>query len=289
MDRDEFMKWIVGEIKRFVREDPGNRLERLDGSPIFEEPLVGFVSGSDPIFEQLKEVIGEFHLKPIEIMEKVARQRGVSVPPEETIGIISYILPISEKTRDENAGMKDKPSERWSHTRLFGEGFNRRLQAHLVSLLEERGYIAVAPELEKGIFQIMVDERVGWASNWSQRHVAFAARLGTFGLSDGLITEVGKAHRAGSVVVNQPLPSPRRPDSIYSYCPFYQDRSCSACVQRCPAGAITEEGHDKQRCSEFVFKQMAMIREEYRIEIYACGLCQTNVPCEKGIPTGGEQ
>jgi epoxyqueuosine reductase len=27
------------------------------------------------------------------------------------------------------------------------------------------------------------------------------------------------------------------------------------------------------------------IREHYGINIYACGLCQTGVPCEKGIPS----
>lgn len=284
MDREEFMEWIISEIKKFVREDPRNRLERLDGSPIFEEPLVGFVGGSDPIFQQFKEAIGEFHLSPFEVMEKVATARGIPVPPEEALGVISYILPISEQTRRENAGMKGKPSERWSHTRLFGEEFNRSLRTHIVSLLEGRGFVAVAPELEAGVFRILVDENVGWASTWSERHIAFAAGLGTFGLSDGLITEAGKAHRAGSVIVNQPLPSPQRKGDIYRYCQFFQDGGCKVCVQRCPAGAISEEGHDKQRCSEFVFKQAAMIREKYHIEIYACGLCQTNVPCEDCIP-----
>ncbi len=284
MDREEFMEWIIDEIKKFVREDPRNRLERLDGSPIFEEPLIGFVGGSDPIFQQLKEVIGEFHCNPYEIMEKIATERKIPIPPEETLGVISYILPISEKTRRENAGMKNKPSERWAHTRLFGEEFNRTLRAHIVSLLEERGFVAVAPALAENVFQILVDERVGWASTWSERHIAFAANLGTFGLSDGLITEAGKAHRTGSVIVNQPLPSPQRKEDIRRYCQFFQDGGCKVCVQRCPAGAISEEGHDKQRCAEFVFKQAAMIREKYRIEIYACGLCQTNVPCEECIP-----
>jgi epoxyqueuosine reductase len=289
MDREEFIKWIIDEIKKFVREDPGNRLERLDGSPIFEEPLIGFVGGSDPIFRQLKEVIGEFHCNPYEIMEKIATERKIPVPPEETLGVISYILPISEKTRRENAGMKDKPSERWAHTRLFGEDFNRVLRAHIVSLLEERGFVAVAPALAENVFQILVDERVGWASTWSERHIAFAANLGTFGLSDGLITEAGKAHRTGSVIVNQPLPSPQRKDDVHRYCQFFQDGGCKVCVQRCPAGAISEEGHDKQKCSEFVFKQAAMIKEEYRIEIYACGLCQTDVPCEECIPVEAEK
>ncbi len=284
MDREEFKKWITDEIKRFIREDPGNRLEKLDGSPIFGEPLVGFVAGNDPIFLQLKEVIGDFHLTPYEVMAKIAEEIGIPVPSEDEIGVISYILPISKKTRKENASMKDRPSERWSHTRLFGEEFNQKLQDHLVSLLEEKGYFAVAPEREMGLFRMLVDEKAGWTSTWSQRHVAFAANLGTFGLSDGLITEKGKAHRAGSVIVNQPLDSPQRTIDIHRDCLYFQNGECKMCIERCPMGAITEEGHDKNKCSEFVLKQIPIIKEKYGIDIYACGLCQTGVSCEDENP-----
>ena len=58
-------------------------------------------------------------------------------------------------------------------------------------------------------------------------------------------------------------------------------------MKRCPADAITEAGHDKVRCAEFVMKQAAVIKEEYGIDIYGCGLCQTGVPCEDGIPEVG--
>jgi hypothetical protein len=78
-----------------------NRLEYLDGSPIFEELLVGFVSGADSIFLQLKEVIGEFHLTPHEDISKIAKIDRVPVPFEAQLGVISYIRPISKKTRDE--------------------------------------------------------------------------------------------------------------------------------------------------------------------------------------------
>jgi epoxyqueuosine reductase QueG len=217
-------------------------------------------------------------------MAEVARERGVPVPSEEEIGVISYILPISKKTRKENARMKNRPSERWAHTRLFGEEFNRKLEAHIVSILEEKGYLAVAPELESSLFQMLDDQRVGWASTWSQRHVAFAANLGTFGLSDGLITEKGKAHRVGSVIVNQTLDSHLRTTDIHRDCRFFQKGSCKRCVKRCPIGAITEEGHDKKKCQEFLFKQIPIIKEKYGIDVYACGLCQTAVPCEKKIP-----
>jgi hypothetical protein len=215
MDEQRFREWISEEIERFVREDPGNRLERLDGSPIFQPPLVGFVSGSDPVFRKIKEVVGEFYMTPLEAVEKIAEIRGVEAPPEDRIGIVSFILPISNETRRENAKTKDAPSERWAHTRLFGEEFNRMLQQHLVTVLEQKGYFVAAPEMEEKLFRMLVDQKVGWASTWSQRHVAFAADLGTFGLSDGLITRAGKAHRVGSVVVDQPLESPQRTDDIH--------------------------------------------------------------------------
>jgi ferredoxin len=284
MDEQRFREWICEEIERFVREDPGNRLERLDGLPIFQSPLVGFVSGFDPIFRKIKEVIGEFYMTPLEAVEKIAEARGGTSPPEDRIGIVSFILPVSNETRRENAKLKDAPSERWAHTRLFGEQFNRKLQQHLVSVLEQKGYFVAAPEMEEKMFRVLVDQKVGWASTWSQRHVAFAANLGTFGLSDGLITRAGKAHRVGSVIVDQPLESPQRTDDIHRDCLFYQDGSCKKCIERCPADAISEQGHDKQTCAAFVLSQASSIKESYGIDIYGCGLCQTGVSCERRIP-----
>jgi epoxyqueuosine reductase len=282
-----FKKWVIDVIKRFVRESPENRMDRLDGSPLYEEPLVGFVSGDDPLFNRFKEIIGPFHLTPREAVERVAAERKVNLPERE-LGVISYILPISEATVRENAGMKGRPSERWCHTRLFGEDFNLSLQRYLVSQLEERGCFAVAPSTEPGIFQMLVDEKVSWASTWSQRHVAYAANLGTFGLSDGLITSTGKAHRAGSVIVNQELDSSERSSDIHRDCLFYRDGSCRMCIDRCPAGAITEKGHDKQKCAEFIFSQVPFIKDNYHIDIYACGLCQAGVSCDKQIPVESE-
>jgi epoxyqueuosine reductase QueG len=287
VDKGEFERWIDGEIRCFVRDDPGNRLEQLDGSPIFEEPLVGFVAGEDPIFGRLKQVIGEFHLTPVEVMTAMAGKLGRPSPAAAEIGVVSYVLPISRKTRKENASLRERPSERWAHTRLFGEQFNRKLQARIVSVLEEKGHFAVAPEMEESLFRMLVDEKVGWCSTWSQRHVAFCANLGSFGLSDALITAAGKAHRVGSVVVDRALDSPQRTDDVHRDCLSHRELGCRSCMKRCPADAISEAGHDKARCAEFVLKQAAVIKEEYGIDIYGCGLCQTGVPCEDGIPQPG--
>ena len=57
------------------------------------------------------------------------------------------------------------------------------------------------------------------------------------------------------------------------------------CSDRCPVGAITEKGHDKYACRAFTFDKMGTyVKKTYDIDIYACGLCQTWVPCEFGIP-----
>ncbi|NLW02216.1 MAG: hypothetical protein GX027_02990 [Clostridiaceae bacterium] len=57
-------------------------------------------------------------------------------------------------------------------------------------------------------------------------------------------------------------------------------------MRRCPAGAITPEGHDKEKCLQYQREVIAKIcRERYGYDGYsACGLCQTGVPCESGIP-----
>jgi epoxyqueuosine reductase QueG len=58
-----------------------------------------------------------------------------------------------------------------------------------------------------------------------------------------------------------------------------------ACASRCPAGAITEKGHDKDKCFEYVYHVvMKSKKDEYRVSIAGCGLCQTKVPCEFEIP-----
>jgi len=73
-----------------------------------------------------------------------------------------------------------------------------------VSLLEGLGYQAVAPELAD--FFKLKNLPGGYVTNWSQRHIAYAAGLGTFSLNDGFITTKGMAMRCGSVVTDALIP-----------------------------------------------------------------------------------
>ncbi|MFQ6122662.1 MAG: epoxyqueuosine reductase [Dehalococcoidales bacterium] len=269
-------QFIEKEIKAFARASPLNRMPLSDNF-IFDEPLVQFADGDDPIFLQYKTIIDSSHLTPREALAKTYNQSPEDIPPQ--LSVISWILPITSKTRESNRRQITTPSRFWSYTRWYGEKFNDALRKHVVKFLTEIGYLAVAPVVEP-YFKRMTNEK-GNYSNWSERHIAYAAGLGTFSLSDGFITECGIAHRCGSVVTNLVLPArPRIAKNPYSNCLFYVNRKCRACIARCPAGAITESGHDKLRCKEYMDSEIGYLREEYNVRVTGCGLCQTKVPCE---------
>lgn len=265
----ESQRELAGKIISFVRED---ELNSLGGTCyIYDEPLVGFARAHDPLFDQLKneEIIGKVHKTPLEWLP------GAST-------VISYFLPFSREVRLSN--YKDGlASEEWLRGRIQGEGLNNKLRKCLVEELTASGGRAIAPVLEKGW---MADYEM-LLSNWSERHAAFIAGLGAFGLNRGLITPKGMAGRFGSVITDLEFAPSRRPyQSPFEYCPFLVDGSCGVCIDRCPVGAITTAGKDKKRCHQYIFIEdpQAEIRVKYGYPQSACGKCQTSVPCENGIP-----
>jgi len=273
-------KSIEKAIIKFVQDNSANH-RKVDGGKYWDTPLVGFASGNDPLFKQYKKVIGRFHFTPQEIFKLTF---GVKKEPEE-LTVISWVLPTSEDIRKSNRKETKYPSLLWAHARDFGEQFNVNLRNYIVSLLKEKGYQAVAP-MNSSHWKRLESPRVGLASNWSERHIAYACGLGAFGLSDGLITARGKAMRVGSVVTDLILdPSEKIYPHHRANCLFFFNKTCMACARRCPAGAITENGHDKNKCSEYTYGvALTDKKAEYGVSVTGCGLCQTKVPCEFEIP-----
>jgi epoxyqueuosine reductase QueG len=268
---------IEAEIKSFVRTSPLNRMPDDARLPFFDEPLVGFADGNDSLFTEFKTIIGPVHLTPIEALVKTHDKQPEDVG--QLVSVISWILPIVQKTRESNRAETTAPSRDWAYTKWYGEKFNNALRKHVVDMLTIRSYLSTAPAVQP-FFKSATNEK-GDFSNWSERHIAYVAGLGTFSLSDGFITEKGIAHRCGSVVVDLKLPpNPRTATTPYSNCLFYVNKSCIACIKRCPVGAITEVGHDKIKCQKYQEVELKHIKEDYQVGTSSCGLCQTKVPCE---------
>ena len=278
----DLAKWMETVIHDFISHSPENTLQDKASEKAWSDPLVGFSRGDDPLYDAFKEHIGTFHWTPWEIFTQTFPE--IRATPED-LTVISWILPQTEATRADNRKEKTYPAKRWAMSRLYGEEANNQLRMHVVSVLREKGYEAVAPMLSP-LWSQKKSDLYGFASTWSERHAAYASGLGTFGLCDGLITAKGKAVRVGSVVAHIRIPATVRPyDDHHAYCLFYAGGACKKCISRCPVGAISEEGHDKVKCFGHTYgAALDHIKSHYGFEVGACGLCQTKVPCESMIP-----
>ena len=274
-------------IEDFVATATHNDLGLSVREKIWDRPLVGYAAGDDPLFETYVAHIGAFYLKPVDIFRRRFPDDESAAARE--LAVIAWILPASAATRAEQARSRRRPSKRWARTRQLGEAFNEDLRRHVVDALAAAGVSAVAPMLAP-FWQRVSEGPYAPCSNWSERHAAHAAGLGTFGLCDGLITPVGKAVRIGSVVAKLNLaPTPRPYRDHRAYCLFFSHGSCGRCIPRCPVGALSTDGHDKHKCMQYTEVGMnAVMRKRYGIDTYACGLCQADVPCMDHIPAPEE-
>jgi len=276
-------KLIIDSINQFVNNSELNRIINTS-LPYYDQPLVKFAAARDPLFEEYKQIIGSFHLTPREAFEmeygKGSFQAGT---------VISVVLPVSEVIRKSNRVQKEFASKEWALLRTFGdEIFLPRLVNYIIDLLKQQGFWALAPSKSEN-FKTYARTEVGLASNWSERHIAYVAGQGSFSLNDGFITEKAMAVRLASIVTNAVIDADERKAKHHAgNCLFCNSGSCGACIKRCPAGAISESGHDKYKCYAFTYSEEGRQRAvawggEYQYGS-GCGLCQTKVPCEFNNP-----
>ena len=241
----------------FIQKCEQNFVDKFDMMQIYDTPLVGVAGASDPLWELMKEpnVVGPDHLSPKEWLP-------------EANSVISYFLPFTEEIRSSNR-LNGLPSKEWLYGRCEGEMFNNAMRCLIIDEIEIAGGNAMAPALDK---RFTVNNH---RSNWSERHVAFIAGLGTFSLSHSLITDLGSAGRIGSVIVDLDLePKQRMYQDVEEYC-----SKCGTCIIRCPPRAITENVKDDESCSRYLDKTLELNKPRY-----GCGKCQTAVPCENKNP-----
>ena len=274
-------EYVTQWIQSYMADPEKNTMKKL---PLFAfgTPLVGFSSAADPLYPFYKEHIDpDFYRLPTQWLESAF---GHGFDPEE-VSVISWVVPQTEDTRKKSAALTDQAPLEWLYVRTHGEECNRDMAVALAEHLTNLGYEAVAPMASKE-FSWGNSEKYKIISNWSERHTALISGLGTFGLCDGLISKLGKAVRYGSVIVHAKLtPTPRDYTEYNEYC--QAKNGCTACIRRCPAGAISlEGGHDKDKCRAFQAQVLKPYYEEHfnHEGLSVCGLCQTGVPCECGIP-----
>lgn len=279
------VEYLVKTVTEWMAERANNAIFPGSEAPAFDRPLLGLASGADQLFETIKDDIGpDFYWSPLDAYRSAFPDDPARA---SDLTVIAWILPQTAQTRAAQRRAKDLPSLEWSRGRHFGEMVNENLRRFVVATLAGLGVRSVAPALSPHWDRAMSPRR-GLASKWSERHAAHVCGLGTFGLSDGLITPAGKAVRVGSVVAGAVLPPTPRPYARHDeWCLAAAGKTCTACVERCPAGAIGASGHDKDRCQAYLRDVTSLFveREQLGVRVFSCGLCQAGTPCEDGNPT----
>ena len=274
-----------------------NRLADFGHVAVFDAPLVGVADGRDPIFGLFREAVSPRHLIPLEMLERY-RPEGADL---SSVSVVSWALPFSAEVRHSNRG-EDWPSALYSVARNNGGAIIAEMSRWITQELRDIGLAAVSPALTEEYDAFRSAEH-SFSSTWSERHVAYAAGLGRFGLHGSLITPVGSHVRLGSLIVNLPPGANRaREDDYRAACLVTGGETCGFCRTRCPAYAISEAGMDKEKCyvrrNEIRERYLAGYANKYRMLSspivksgtrkpgfsLGCALCQCGVPCEYSDP-----
>jgi epoxyqueuosine reductase QueG len=219
----------------------------------YRAPLVAFARASDPRFADLASHVPG-HLLPDDLL-----------PGAQSV--CAFFLPFDEAIVEANR-QGELASEVWARAYVETNALLTEICRTLADEMPKRG-VRVGWEPPTHNF-----DPVRLVSAWSHKSVAVIAGLGQLGHHHMLITYSGCAGRLGSVVLDVDVPetSDRAPsgDGLCTY-----GRGCRTCVRRCPVGALTEDGLDRQRC------YARCLENDARFPGWAadvCGKCATG-PC----------
>lgn len=257
-DRQSIVDWVINYVKDY-KEQKGAESE-------WGEPLVAFANAADPQFAKLKDIVSPSHALPSDL-----------VPNAKSV--IAFFIPFSQKIVYSNLKGKES-SKDWDIANIESHQLVGDIN---VALREDLGKIGYAASLIPASYDYD-EETLG--SNWSHRHAAYIAGLGTFGIHNLLITEKGCCGVIGTIITDMPL----EPTKQYSEenCLYLRDGICTRCVSRCVARAMsTKNGYpyvDRGKCNAQIYDTKVPVYENGIGD--ACGKCMCGVPCSTRNPVG---
>ncbi len=227
----------------------------------WKKPLVTFAGADDPLFVKLKEVASPTHAQPVDFLT-------------EAKTVITYFIPFKDEVALSNKAGRFSSRE-WAvayvETNQLINDLNRYLQESLVSMGQKAAFVPATHNFnEKTLL-----------SDWSHRHAAYIAGLGTFGLNHMLITEQGCCGRIGSLITDLAVePTLRYRQEL---CLYKTGGTRGSCVKKCVNNALKIEGLDRQNCYRMCLQNGERFSELEGITD-VCGKCMVGVPCSISAP-----
>jgi epoxyqueuosine reductase QueG len=300
--------------KLFESSDLNRLPAEYGGYRIFKQPTIGVSAGNDPIIARFKEVVAPEHLTPAEMWSKSASSMrrkpddnplGSPMPDAGTwadlselsarIKVLSVVFPYTRSILEDGRRSSCRTpltglALNWAHA------FHTEVYEKTAQFVVETGHRIMVPQMSRFHSVLLKLSNPHVVSAWSERHYAFAAGLGTFGLAEHLITEHGCNVRLASFITDAPLEiTPRLSDDPFANCLYFARGVCAKCVARCRGRALTEDSHHKILCELIRQWESAKVRSELAPFLkpitrrfmhvpvterpIGCGVCQFDVPC----------
>jgi epoxyqueuosine reductase QueG len=244
-------KNLVGELRSFVLQYQHHHQTKTE----WRDPLVGFASADDPLFTELKKAVSSTHLLPVDLLPSAR-------------SVVVFFIPFSKRVADSNRSGRSA-SRDWALAYLETNTLIEETGVYMKQYIESKGFkISTTPSTRNFDPGKLI-------SDWSHRHAAFIAGLGTFGLNNMLITESGCCGRFGSFVASLEIPADPRAEG--EHCLYKSRGDCMRCVERCVGSALSADQFDRHNCYRLCLENEEEHRRLGKADV--CGKCLVGVPC----------
>lgn len=247
----------IGEMEARIEEIIIEQLNALGRPDLYRQPLVSFSSADDKRYEELKEIIGEWHLSPSEFLS-------------DAKSVISYFVPFTKDVSAEPKKLKDGSP-------LWGEAYEE-INKHFNIINEAvSDYLTDLGYSVQTIKATHTYDPKDMKSMWSHRSAAVIAALGDFGANKLIITEKGSGGRFCTVITSADLKTDKAP--VENKCLYIKNGACGLCFKICPVKSLSPDSIDKFACQDEVNKNQKLLRETTKLEsVDICGKCISICP-----------
>jgi epoxyqueuosine reductase QueG len=227
----------------------------------WRRPIIGFALAENSLFNQYKKIVQPSHATPKELLPRAE-------------SVVVYFIPFEKNLHKENAASPVYASHSWAVAYVETNQLISDLNQHIKNELASNRYqAALVPPTHNFDKKTLM-------SDWSHRHMAYAAGIGSFGVHNLLITEKGCSGRVGSLVTDLALePSPVQDGEN---CLTKSGQKCLKCVEQCVYDALHADGFDRHAC----YRQL-LLNDRHHEDLGltdVCGKCASMVPCSVANP-----
>jgi len=229
---------------------------------MWEDPIIEIISAENEKLQILKEAVSINHFMPCDILP-------------DAKSIVCFFIPFHKSIVESNIEGA-LASREWAIAYVKTNDLIAAIGDKIETLMAEKGYktgkIPATHNFDKKKL----------ISNWSHRHIAYIAGIGTFGINNMLITKKGCCGRFGSIITSYEFEEYPEIKEVKENCLNKLHGGCGICQKKCVVNAYPNKSFDRNLCYKQCLENGKNHRNIGHTDI--CGKCLVGLPCSLKAP-----